>query len=146
MLVSRREMYRHPTGLHKMYVNIGGSHGHGGTYAVDIDEGRVNDCPILGPAQGRNWEVNVTESVDHLPVRVSPEEDLMDVVQDHIFERKLMEGEDIQFTANSVCKTLGKNHTKVAEVLEALTDQGALLRMPTKRGAIYRPGEDLDED
>jgi len=57
MLISRREPYAHGTGDHHLWLNVGGSAGHGGLYAVDIAEGIQNE-----DFTGRKWEVKVSTS------------------------------------------------------------------------------------
>lgn len=54
ILIGRRETYEPGTGLHKLWLNVGGSAGHSGTWAVDVAEGVVDD-----EFQGRTWEVTI---------------------------------------------------------------------------------------
>jgi hypothetical protein len=53
LLTGRRERYVAGSGLHKLWLNVGGSAGHSGLYAIDIDEGR-KDNP-----GGRKWDVTI---------------------------------------------------------------------------------------
>lgn len=56
ILTGRRERYVSGSGVHKLWLNVGGSAGHNGLYAVDIDEGTKDD-PF-----GRRWDVKVMQA------------------------------------------------------------------------------------
>ncbi|MBL8796595.1 MAG: AAA family ATPase [Planctomycetia bacterium] len=54
LLINRRERYEDGTGMHKLHLRLGGSAGFGSLWAVDIDEGVIDEnfC-------GRQWKVQV---------------------------------------------------------------------------------------
>jgi hypothetical protein len=59
ILVNRREKYEPGSGLHQLHVVVGGSVGHNGLYAVDIDEGQLGV-----DFSGRKWEVTVSTGIE----------------------------------------------------------------------------------
>lgn len=58
LLIGRRAWYEPGSGLHQLWLTTGGSAGHGGLYAVDVDEGQFDGT------DGRKWRVTVTSATD----------------------------------------------------------------------------------
>lgn len=59
LLIGRREHYEHGTGIHRLWLNVGGSAGHSSLWTVDVNEGVIDDH-----LQGRCWEVMVQAAVE----------------------------------------------------------------------------------
>jgi DNA primase catalytic core len=59
VLLSRREGFEPGSGKHQLWMSVGGSVGHSGCYALDIDEGQ-----LLDNFTGRSWLVTVSAGHD----------------------------------------------------------------------------------
>ena len=65
-LVGRRQRYDPETGEHRLWLNVGGSAGFSGAYAVDVGEGRLRH-----DFSGRTWQVSVRSEGQEIESRRS---------------------------------------------------------------------------
>jgi hypothetical protein len=56
ILIGRRERYEPGSGLHRLWLNNGGSMGHSALWALDVDEGEFE------PGVERQWEVTLSKA------------------------------------------------------------------------------------
>src|SRR5262249_16599091 len=65
MLLSRREKYEPGSGIHRLWLSMGGSAGHSGMWAIDIDEG-ILDAQF----GGRKGEVIILDASEAMERKV----------------------------------------------------------------------------
>lgn len=59
LLLNRREEFQAGSGEHRLWMNVGGSAGHSGTWGLDISEGVPDDS-----FQGRTWSVAIQKAME----------------------------------------------------------------------------------
>jgi replicative DNA helicase len=59
ILLKRRERFVPGSGVHRLWLAVGGSAGHSGEWALDIEEGVMDDN-----FRGRGWDVTVTPATE----------------------------------------------------------------------------------
>ncbi len=63
MLLGRRERFEPGSGLHRLWLNVGGSAGHSALWALDVDEGPfIVGEGAFNERPPRKWEVSITKA------------------------------------------------------------------------------------
>ena len=92
MLISRRELYQPGTGEHRLWLSVGGSAGHGGLWALNINEG-TRDAP-----GGRYWQTDVVSADDARAAVVDRKE----------VDKQSKQQERLERDKQTVCNALAK--------------------------------------
>jgi hypothetical protein len=145
ILINRRERYREGSGEHRLWVNYGGSAGHSGLWAVDIQEGQNT------AAEGRTYTVAVQEArvareaaqAEREDRRRQQAESKQAATLSNKVERvrKVLKVND-GLTQRQIREAAGLSNTNVVEALNLLIDRGEVVReVDTVRGqerSIFR--------
>ncbi len=82
-LFNRREAYEIGSGMHRLWFSFGGSAGHSGLYAIDINEGTGT------AADSRTWEVTVRPASEAIEESIEAKKTDRDSKKEKAFESKL---------------------------------------------------------
>lgn len=74
ILIDRRAAYEPGSGRHDLWMATGGSNGHGGLFALDIDEGTF--------AEGRRWDVSIQKASEAQAERDKDRESAKDAMSE----------------------------------------------------------------
>jgi hypothetical protein len=135
LLLSRRQPFEAGTGVHKLWLNAGGSAGQGGLWGLDVDEGVLNER--FG---GRAWQVQV----------LAPDQARAEAARDQ--ERRREERKDAKRTeardrildlllalpggdtSAQLAQSTGYNKALVGEVLGELRREGRIEAARVEKG------------
>lgn len=143
LLIGRRQPYNaEQAGTHKLWLNIGGSAGHSGSWALDIEEGSRKDTG------GRRWDVTVCKASEAIAETIEQNDAAKDSRQAEREAKRLRneveklkrayakfpEGE----TAKAIRDTAGLSSQKFAPANAVLIDEGFIVAIDiTKNGHTY---------
>ena len=127
ILIGRREAFEAGSGLHKLWLNVGGSVGFSGTWSVDIDEGVLAD-----DFTGRKWDVTVGTMDDAREEKESRKEKSENKKRDNRewnFQQRIIKAIRLRrgsMTTNQIREDTGLNSKLAAEAILAMRQKGQL--------------------
>ncbi len=121
ILLGRREKYEAGSGDHRLWLNVGGSAGHSGLWALNIDEGqfpnRTWDVEVLKAADARQDAAERIEAAKHSAAREAKERQL-EADRKRLYDalRKFPDGE----TARTIRDAAGMSGSRFNVALSSL--------------------------
>lgn len=128
LLIARREPYESGSGIHKLWMTSGGSAGHGGQYALNVNEGTPDEN--LG---GRQWET-AFESVEGARKSKKDRNAEAKEADEDGKVLKVLRKQEQPLSATKLKTLAGMGLTTCNKVLARLVDAGEITRIETVIG------------
>jgi len=130
ILLNRREKYK-MDGYHKLWVNTGGSAGHGDTYALDIDEGK---CP------NRKWTIPLLIPENEFKQAEKEAKEHEQAVKEHQKQFSLTKQIELHLaacpegvTATEIRKCANVSSAVLAPILASMLAHHQIVHVPVKK-------------
>jgi len=150
VLIGRRERYEPGTGLHKLWLNVGGSAGFSSCWSVDVDEGVLAD-----DFSGKKWEATVEGAAAAIlgkKVQAETKREEQQASRRKDDETKVLQAIDYltaagqPYSSTRVRDKAVLNGDKFRQAVERLVAEGLIercdVKVPTAKGAM-KPAESL---
>jgi hypothetical protein len=133
LLIGRREDYEPGTGRHLLWLSVGGSAGHSGLWAIDVNEGPYrSDVP-------RQWEVTIS-SAEHASEerRIEKAMESLEKIQHRVLET--LRKSSVGLSQTAIASLIGSSGQRIRQALEGLEASGGVRRIAGKGHGLYSLG------
>lgn len=130
ILLKRRSEFLPGSGHHDLYMEVGGSVGQFGQWAVTVDEGRTDD-----PLEGRTWKTSIEKWDDEKHANPAAARRKLDT-RSHVL--KLLRQAPMPMSAAQLSNQVGASTRAVQMALQALITEGLVESEYWGRSPVYR--------
>jgi Transcriptional regulator len=130
ILLARREKFPPGTGIHKLWLVVGGSVGFSGCWAVDIDEGSLKD-----DFTGRTWGVEIRTQSEEIELQRAQNEQKKRVKAAETAEKDKSDCREIVRyltqskegdSLSAIAREVGIGRDRARKLLDGMVDEGTL--------------------